>query len=62
MAAAECPSCGATIEVGRKPKMGQAVRCFDCDTRLEVVWLDPLELDWPAEEYEQDFEDDDEDW
>jgi hypothetical protein len=50
------------IEVGRKPKLSQAVRCFECDTRLEVVWLDPLELDWPTEEYEQDLEDDDEDW
>jgi lysine biosynthesis protein LysW len=66
MAAAECPSCGSAIEVGRKPHMGQKVRCFDCDTRLEIVWLEPLELDWPAEEYEgfddEDELDDDEDW
>ncbi len=61
MAAAECPSCGAMLEVGRKPKIGQTVRCFDCDTRLEIVWLDPVELDWPAEEYEMDYEEE-EDW
>lgn len=63
MMEAECPSCGESIEVGRKPKMGQRVVCPGCDVELEVVWLDPLELDWPAEEYEgYEDDEDDEDW
>jgi hypothetical protein len=62
MGAAKCPSCGKLIELGPKPRMGQKVRCFDCDERLEVVWLDPLEVDWPEEEYELDEDEEDEDW
>ncbi len=60
MGAAKCPSCGKLIELGRTPRMGQKIRCFDCSSRLEVVWLDPLELDWPEAEYE-DLDDDDAD-
>lgn len=64
MSAAKCPSCGKMIELGRKPRMGQKLRCFDCDERLEVVWLEPLELDWPEEEYEtyDDEDEDEDDW
>jgi hypothetical protein len=28
------------------------VTCKSCDTEVEVVWLDPLELDWPTDEFE----------
>jgi hypothetical protein len=34
------------------------VTCKSCDTELEVVWLDPLELDWPMDEFEGELEDD----
>ena len=51
------------VEIGRKPRMGQFVRCFECDTRLQVVWLEPVELDWPEDEYGyDDLDDDDDDW
>jgi alpha-aminoadipate carrier protein LysW len=53
-----CPSCGENVNVSDKPKMGQRVVCKECDTELEVVWLDPLELDWPMDEYERDDDDD----
>jgi hypothetical protein len=37
--------------------MGQRFTCRSCNTEVEVVWLDPVELDWP---YDEDDEVDDE--
>jgi alpha-aminoadipate carrier protein LysW len=64
----DCPSCGNSVNVGAKPRMGQLVTCRSCKTELEVVWLEPVELDWPYvdelyddgdEDYDYDDEDDD---
>lgn len=51
---AKCPQCGEEILVGTKPRIGQQVSCNNCGSELEVVWLDPLELDWPVIDYEED--------
>ena len=56
---AECTSCEKMIDVGSKPNLGKLVICPNCDAHLEVVWLDPVELDWSTEE--DDYEDDDDD-
>jgi lysine biosynthesis protein LysW len=63
MIKADCPSCGTKIQLILKPKMGQKVVCKHCNADLEVVWLEPLELDFPFESDEDDDgdEDDDED-
>jgi len=37
--------------------MGSQVTCPECDAELEVVWLDPIELDWPFDD--EDYDDDD---
>ena len=58
MEAAECISCGAEITFREDPKMGDLVKCRKCDAELEVVWLDPIELDWP---FEDDYYYEDED-
>lgn len=58
MTTAECPSCGTFIQVGGKPKMGQQMVCSACDSVLEVVWLDPIELDWAYADEEDDLDDD----
>lgn len=50
---AYCPECDAKINI-KSPKLGQIVSCRVCDTRLEVVDLKPLELDWA---FEDDFDD-----
>ena len=57
MAVAECIACGSDIKFSAEPKMGLLVTCPSCDAELEIVWLDPLELDWPFDE--SDFDDDD---
>ena len=55
---ANCISCQEMVNVGNNPRLGDVVTCPKCDARLEVVWLEPLELDWPADEYEYDYDDD----
>lgn len=48
---ANCISCQEMIDLGVNPRLGDLVSCPKCDARLEVTWLSPLELDWPADEY-----------
>jgi len=59
MQSAECPQCGVEVSVGSQPKLGKLVACKECGAELEVVWLDPLELDWPIDEDEYDEEESD---
>jgi lysine biosynthesis protein LysW len=56
---ADCPSCDAQVNVGSKPRMGQFITCPNCRTKLEITWLDPVELDWPYDEDDYDDFDDD---
>jgi len=58
---AECPQCGFEISVGSQPRIGQQVTCTSCNSELEVVWLDPLELDWPMLDLDEEEEDEDSD-
>jgi hypothetical protein len=60
MASAACASCETQIEVGRKPVVGQRVTCPSCDEVMEVVWLQPVELDWAIDE--DDYDDDEDDY
>lgn len=50
MPRATCPECGYVVQVSGKPYIGQQVTCEECGARLEVVDLNPLELDWALEE------------
>ncbi len=54
METAECISCGAELTFRTRPKMGTLVTCTECSAELEVVWLDPVELDWPFDESNDD--------
>lgn len=60
MTFAECISCGAEIKFSTPPKMGLGVTCPECAAELEVVWLDPVELDWPFDD--EDFDDEEDDY
>jgi len=42
----ECPNCERMVSVGKNPRIGQLVVCNRCNTKLEIFWLDPIELDW----------------
>ena len=52
---AHCPECDATVTFKRRPRLGQIIVCRRCDTRLEVIDLDPVELDWAFDEAEDEF-------
>ncbi len=56
---ATCPQCDERIRFVHLPDIGDIVRCQSCDARLEVVSLNPIELDWPFE-IEEDEEGEDE--
>jgi len=58
---AACPECEAEIHVGDDVDKGETIRCEECEARLEVVGLDPIELDLALEdEEEEDYDDDEE--
>jgi hypothetical protein len=56
MATAWCLSCDGELSLGPKPKVGQFFTCQICRSVFELVWLDPIELDWPYDDYEEDDE------
>ena len=58
MAVATCAECDEEIEVSDRARVGQQVVCSNCGARLDVVSVNPLELD-PAYEDDDDWEDDD---
>jgi len=47
MEVTNCISCDEEIRLRKPPKIGMLVTCSGCGAEFEVVWLDPLELDWP---------------
>lgn len=59
MPLAVCPECEAEIHVDDDLDKGDALRCAECDSRLEVVGLDPVELDLVIDDPEEDDDDDD---
>ncbi|HMR66879.1 MAG TPA: lysine biosynthesis protein LysW [Anaerolineae bacterium] len=49
---AECPECGAEVSLPDDVMEGEIVQCAECGMELEVVSLDPPELDLAPEEEE----------
>ena len=56
-----CPDCEAEVHVDLDADKGDAVTCDECATKLEIVGLDPVELDIAEEDGEEDLDEDDED-
>ena len=52
-----CPECSEDVYVDADSEQGDVVSCDECGTDLEVVGLDPIELDI-HEDSEDDFKDD----
>ena len=55
-----CPECEADVHVDTDADKGDMVSCEECGTDLEIVGLDPVELDI-VEEDEDDLDEDEED-
>jgi alpha-aminoadipate carrier protein LysW len=49
---AECPECGAELEVDVDLEEGEILLCESCGVELEVISGDPLELALAPEEEE----------
>ena len=55
-----CPECDGTILFSTKMALGEHIECRECGVMLEVISLNPLELDYALEdenweEWEEDF-------
>lgn len=59
MHSAACPACGAQVTLSNQTKIGQRVICGSCCEKLEVTWLEPIELDYPLDDDDSDDADDD---
>lgn len=57
-----CPDCNAEIRFRKAPHLGQLITCHNCQTSLEVVRRNPLELDWAFEGPFDEDDDEDEEW
>jgi alpha-aminoadipate carrier protein LysW len=53
-----CPECEADVHVETDVDKGEIVECEECGIQLEVVGLDPVELDIVEEEDDDDDEED----
>jgi alpha-aminoadipate carrier protein LysW len=53
---ATCPECEAEIHVDEDVDKGEIITCLECDAELEVVGLDPIELDFALQD-EDDYDD-----
>jgi alpha-aminoadipate carrier protein LysW len=49
MPTAICPECSEEVYVDAEAEQGDTVSCDECGSSLEVVGLDPMELDLMSE-------------
>ena len=56
----ECIECGVRSEYRGKIKLGVRLTCPECQTWMQVVSLDPIEVDWFYDEPQYDDEQQDE--
>ncbi len=50
----ECPECGANVAIPADAMENELISCPDCGVELEIISLDPLELE-EAPEVEEDW-------
>ncbi len=55
-----CPECSEDVFVDADSEQGDIVSCDECGTDLEIVGLDPIELDIKADSDDLDADEGDE--
>jgi lysine biosynthesis protein LysW len=60
MAGALCPNCQAMVTVVG-PEIWTMTKCADCGIELEIISVDPFEVDFPLDYWDHVDEDDDDD-
>ena len=58
MPTGSCPECEADVHVDTDVDKGEIVECDECGIQLEIVGLDPVELDVVEEDYDEDEDED----
>jgi alpha-aminoadipate/glutamate carrier protein LysW len=56
---AVCPECSEKVYVDAESEQGDVVTCDECGSDLEVVGLDPIELDLYEEKGGDDYDEED---
>ncbi|GAB4539419.1 MAG: hypothetical protein Kow0063_28210 [Anaerolineae bacterium] len=51
-----CPDCGRTISLKSQLREGQRFTCLNCGAFLEIINLEPPELDWAFSGFDMDWE------
>ena len=54
-----CPECEADVHVDTDADKGDVVSCEECATDLEIVGLDPVELDIVEDDEDEDEDEED---
>lgn len=57
MPTAICPECDEEVYVDADSEQGDLVSCDECGSDLEVVGLDPVELDLHEPDKSEDYDD-----
>lgn len=57
-----CPECDADVHVDTDADKGDSVACDECGTELEIVGLDPVELDIAEEDLDEDPDEDEDEF
>jgi len=47
-----CLECERKLDLGNNPQVGQRIKCEYCEVQLEIINIDPLELDWIYERHD----------
>lgn len=55
-----CPECSEDVFVDAESEQGDVISCDECGADLEIVGLDPIELDIHEGGDSDDFDDEDE--
>ena len=54
---AQCPECDAWIKIPGSTELWDVLLCPNCDADLQLINVDPPELDYAG--YDDDYDDDD---
>jgi hypothetical protein len=55
-ALAPCPGCRGGVSLGSEPREHQRLTCPHCGDYLEVINLEPPELDWAFDDFEPEWD------
>jgi alpha-aminoadipate carrier protein LysW len=62
MPTAICPECDEEVYIDTERVQGDVVKCDECGSRLEIVGLDPIEVDLLTDAEIDDADEEDEDF